>query len=155
MKSPSVNVRPAALADLEGLVSMRIGLWKDGSVEEHRQEALALVEGRPVTTLPLVVFVAEAEGRLVGFVEVGLRSHADGCDPARPVGFLEGWYVEPGFQRRGVGRLLVERAEAWAREQGSVEMASDTWIDNAPSEAAHQALGYEIADRCVLFRKRL
>jgi len=32
---------------------------------------------------------------LVGFLEVGLRSHADGCDPAQPVGYVEGWFVAP------------------------------------------------------------
>ena len=53
----------------------------------------------PPSTLPLLVFVAEADGKVVGFIEVGLRSHADGCDARRPLGFIEGWYVEP--QQRG------------------------------------------------------
>jgi aminoglycoside 6'-N-acetyltransferase I len=34
-------------------------------------------------------------------------------------------------------------------------MASDTWIDNAESQRAHQALGFEVVDRCVNYRKRL
>jgi len=46
-------------------------------------------------------------------------------------------------------------AEEWARAQGCAEIASDTWIDNVLSQRAHDALGFEIVDRCVNYRKRL
>lgn len=65
---------------------------------------------------------------MTGFLEVGLRSHADGCDPAQPVGFVEGWFVEEACRNRGIGRALMRAAEDWARGQGCVEMASDTRI---------------------------
>jgi len=48
----------------------------------------------------------------VGFLEVGLRSHADGCNPSRPVGYIEGWYVTEDHRRCGVGRNLLAKAEA-------------------------------------------
>jgi len=106
--------------------------------------------------MPLVHFVAESgDGKLVGFVEADLRSHADGCDPSRPAGFIEGWYVAEEYRGRGIGRRLAEAAEQWAREQGAVEMASDTWIDNKGSQRAHEALGYTEVDRCVHYRKQL
>jgi aminoglycoside 6'-N-acetyltransferase I len=34
-------------------------------------------------------------------------------------------------------------------------MASDALIDNIPSQRAHEALGYQVVDRCVHFRKLL
>ena len=37
------------------------------------------LSGTPASTLPLVCLVAEVDGLVVGFIEVGLRSHADGC----------------------------------------------------------------------------
>jgi aminoglycoside 6'-N-acetyltransferase I len=40
--------------------------------------------------MPLVLIVAEVEDHVIGFIEVGLRSHADGCDTRYPVGFIEG-----------------------------------------------------------------
>jgi aminoglycoside 6'-N-acetyltransferase I len=49
----------------------------------------------------------------------------------------------------------MRAAEQWARSQGCVEMASNALIDNAQSEHAHKALGFEIVDRCVHFRKAL
>ncbi len=92
---------------------------------------------------------------LIGFLEVGLRSHADGCGTERPVGFLEGWFVREQYRNQGAGKELVIAAEAWARSMGCLEMASDTQVDNLESQAVHQALGFEIADRCVHFRKAL
>jgi DNA-binding MarR family transcriptional regulator len=39
--------------------------------------------------------------------------------------------------------------------QGCTELASDTWIDNEPSQRAHLALGFEVVNRCINFRKTL
>ncbi len=94
-------------------------------------------------------------GTLAGFLEVGLRSHADGCDPRQPVGFVEGWFVKESLRRRGVGAQLLAAAEDWARSQGCVEMASDTWIDSSLSQRVHEMLKFEVVDRCVHYRKAL
>jgi aminoglycoside 6'-N-acetyltransferase I len=130
-------------------------LWQDGSLAEHTAEAEAILAGAPPSTMPLVIFVAEIDGNVVGFAEVGLRSHADGCDARRAVGFLEGWYVDAEHRGRGVGRALVGAAEDWARSKGCREFASDTWTDNEASQRAHEALGFEVVDRCVNYKKTL
>jgi aminoglycoside 6'-N-acetyltransferase I len=135
-------------------------LWPDGSIDDHAEHAAAIARGEPASTLPLVVFVAitspaDEEGEIVGFIEVGLRSHADGCDSSRPVGFIEGWYVEPRVQRRAIGRALMAAAEAWSRDHGAHELGSDTWFDHEGSQRAHEALGFEVVDRCVHYRKSL
>jgi aminoglycoside 6'-N-acetyltransferase I len=134
---------------------MAAALWPEEAVRGHRAHARAVLAGRPQSTLPLVVLLALRGRRAVGFIEVGLRSHADGCDGRRPVGFVEGWYVTPAERGRGVGGALMRAAEGWARAQGCREMASDTWHDNEPSQRAHLALGFEVVDRCVNFRKPL
>lgn len=101
------------------------------------------------------VFVAErTDGSLVGFIEVGTRPYAEGCETS-PVAFIEAWYVAEEVRRQGVGRGFFEAAENWAREQGLSEIASDTLIDNEVSIAAHKALGYEEVERIVCFRRRL
>ncbi|WP_180538613.1 GNAT family N-acetyltransferase [Nevskia soli] len=146
------TIRLAQKPDHIELAKMRASLWPEASFAEHLRE----LENGPVSSLPFASFVAHfAEGGLIGFVDVGLRSHADGCDPARPVGFIEGWFVDPSFRRRGIGAALIGAAEGWACSQGCIEMASDTWIDHEESELAHLALGFEIVDRCIHFRKKL
>ncbi len=148
-------IRPVERRDLDAVVSLRVALWPDGSAEEHAREVADLLEGKPRSTLPLAILVADEGAAVVGFAEVGLRSHADGCDAARPVGYLEGWFVRPEDRRRGLGRALVAAAADWARARGARELASDTWADNEVSVGAHVALGFEVVDRCVHFRKPL
>jgi aminoglycoside 6'-N-acetyltransferase I len=152
----SVRVRLARPEDIDVLAPILHALWRDGPVEEHRAELVPILGGKPPGILPLVIFVAEtAEGALIGFVEVNLRSYADGCDPSHPVGYLEGWYVAPEHRDQRVGARLLAAAEDWARGQGCVEMASDTWIDNEASQRVHEALGFEVVDTCVNYRKLL
>jgi len=151
-----VCVRPAHVSDREQLARLRETLWPDASTQEDARELEAILGGHAPGALPVIYLVAEAGDRkLIGFLEAGLRSHADGCNPSHPVGFIEGWYVAEGFRHQGIGRRLLAAAEQWARSQGCIEMASDTWIDNDLSQRVHEALGYEVVDRCVNYRKLL
>jgi aminoglycoside 6'-N-acetyltransferase I len=162
-KTAQISVRRVSVADCEQVARMCAELWPHASSEEHLSELLPKVNGTSTRQLPVAVFVAESEhadtqspgDTLVGFVEVGLRSHADGCDESQMVGFLEGWFVRKDWRRIGIGRMLVTAAEQWASRQGCKEMASDTWIDNETSQRAHEAMGYEVVDRCVNYRKKL
>jgi aminoglycoside 6'-N-acetyltransferase I len=154
----SIQIRPAHLSDLDQLALLCEALWPKSSAEEHAQELRLILGGKValVLTMPLIIFVAEAnDGTLVGFMEVDLRSHADGCNPSRPVGYIEGWYVTEDHRQCGVGRKLLAMAEDWARSHRCVEMASDALIDNELSQRAHEGLGYEVVDRCVYYRKIL
>jgi aminoglycoside 6'-N-acetyltransferase I len=149
-----INVRQAQVSDQRELAKMRAMLWPQASIEDHRKELDSILRFRMYGTLPMTILVAHDEnGALTGFIEVGLRSHADGCDPAHPVGFVEGWFVHEAVRKQGIGRALMRAAEDWARSQGCLEIASDTWIDDLTSIDAHQALGFEVVDRCVHFRK--
>jgi aminoglycoside 6'-N-acetyltransferase I len=131
-------------------------LWPDASAEDHLRELDNAFSGEMPGTLATIILVALGKnGALTGFLEAGMRSHADGCDPSRPVGYVEGWFVQEKFRHRGVGGQLMRAAEDWARSQGCLEMASDALIDNQLSQVAHQALGFEVVDRCVHFRKKL
>jgi aminoglycoside 6'-N-acetyltransferase I len=153
-----LNIRPAAPSDLDQLARLLEALWPTSSAEEHAKE-LRLILGNKATlivTMPIEIFVAEvSDGTLVGFVEVDLRSHADGCNPAQPVGYVEGWYVGEDHRQLGIGKQLLDKAEDWARGHRCIEMASDALITNETSQLAHEALGYEVVDRCVHYRKAL
>ena len=103
----------------------------------------------------VAVLVADrGDGSLAGFVEIGSRPYAEGCETS-PVAYLEGWYVDPLDRRGGLGARLLEAAESWALSHGYREIASDTELDNNISLAAHLALGYEEVERQICFKKRL
>ena len=148
-----ICVRLAQPSDRDRLASLRSALWPDSSAAEHAGELTPILCGSVPGTMPLAIFVAESSGGgLAGFLEIDLRSHADGCNPSRPVGYVEGWFVAQEYRRQGVGAKLLAAAEDWARSHECVEMASDTWIDNEVSQRAHEALGFEVVDRCVHYQ---
>ncbi|HWF46017.1 MAG TPA: GNAT family N-acetyltransferase [Bryobacteraceae bacterium] len=151
-----IRIRPAQMPDCGELAHLREALWPESSSEEHAHELSSILSGSSQVTMPYLVLIAEANDHaLVGFLEAGLRSHADGCNTSHAVGFIEGWYVADSHRRQGIGKKLLAAAEDWARRLGCLEMASDTWIDNEISQRAHEALGYEVVDRCVHYRKPL
>ena len=137
--------------DRDDWLRMRLVLFSEHDpslVEKELDECAAGNEG---TT----VFVAEkGPGRIGGFLELSLRSLADGCE-TRPIPYIEAWYVDPEFRRSGVGRALVIAAEKWARQAGYKEIASDCKIENAVSRQAHVNLGYQETLRLIHFRKSL
>jgi aminoglycoside 6'-N-acetyltransferase I len=151
--TPTPVIRCATPADVASLAALCAALWPESPAEDHAREIAPLLEGR--TALPVTFLLAVTEGRVIGFLQAGLRSHADGCDPAHPAGYVEGWYIEEPFRGKGIGRALLAAAEDWARSQGCREMASDALIANQPSQRAHEALGFVVVDRCVHYRKAL
>jgi len=127
---------------------MRAALWPEESAAELRDGMRTWLARHDAA-----VFVASRDdGSLGGFVEVGSRSYGEGCLTS-PVAYVEGWYVDPDVRLKGVGRALLVAAEAWAREQGYQEIASDAVLNNLDSHRAHQRLGYQETDRVVVFRK--
>lgn len=151
-----LEIRLARDGDIAALAQMRAALWPESSAAQHAAELQEIVAGRIPAILPMVVFVATGgDGKILGFLEVGMRSHADGCDWAKPVGYVEGWFVSAEVRKRGVGAALLGAAEDWAREQGCKEMASDAQSTNMLSQKVHESLGFEIAERAVLYRKAL
>lgn len=125
-------------------------LWPDQSRDELDEEGRVALAADP----PLIVFVAEVDNALAGFIELGLRSVAEGCSRS-PVPYVEGWYVEAASRRRGIGGALMHAAESWCREQGYREFGSDALADNQLSRVAHAALGFEEVETLVVFRKAL
>ncbi len=142
-------VRPLGDNDTAGWLRLRCALWPDqdpGELQEEMDSIRADGDRQPV-------FVAETpDGSLCGLLEASIRSSAPGCTSDR-IGYLEGWYVDPEWRDRGLGRRLVEAAEAWAQAVGCQEMASDTTPGYPLSPGAHEALGYKEVAR--YFRKAL
>lgn len=144
-------IRRAELNDSDEWLRMRTALWPDCSEGKHRTEMADFLANET----GLAVFAAaELSGCLCGFVEVSLRQSAEGCG-TRPVGYIEGWFVDLDSRRQGIGRRLVVSAETWAFEKGCQEMASDCSIDNVVSLTAHLVLDYEEVERLIHFRKTL
>ena len=152
---PNFTIRQAILSDWSQLAELRTTLWPESSATDHARELQAILSGNFRSVMPLTIFVAERTGTILGFLEAGLRSCADSCDVSHPVGYVEGWFVVESHRGQGIGRALLTAAEDWARAQGCREMASDADIANTLSQRVHEASGFAVAGRSVLYRKSL
>ena len=151
MTGQKFNVRPIQEKDFSEWFRLRKNLWDESSDEEHRAEMMDIFEHIETQ----LVLVAETDtGKLIGFLEASIRPFVEDCHSDH-VGYLEGWYVDDAYRQSGIGRILVQFAENWARKKGCEEMASDSEIGNDLSLKAHLKLGYEETSRLVHLRKDL
>ncbi len=144
-------VRPAEKTDRADWLAMRDELWP-GARDEHEREIAHYFVG-DVHMVDQVYMAATDGGKSIGFIELSIRNYAEGSDNSR-VPYVEGWFVAEAYRGQGVGKLLMDSAEKWARDLGFSELASDAELDNVGSIAAHKSLGFDEAERIVCFLKR-
>jgi aminoglycoside 6'-N-acetyltransferase I len=146
-----MHIRRVGLDDDAEWMRMRDVLWSGLTAETHKSE---MADFRTDQRTQVVFVVDRENGLLGGFLETGTRKYAAGCETS-PVGYVEGWYVDPDLRRSRWGRALIEAAEAWACSCGYAEIASDCLLENEVSFQAHTSLGYQETERLVHFRKSL
>ena len=151
MTDQKFTVRHLQEKDLSEWFRLRQYLWDQLSDDEHKAEMIDIYDH---SDSQLVLVAENGNGKLVGFLEASIRPFVEDCHTDH-VGYLEGWFVESGYRRYGVGRELVYNAEKWARKKGCTEMASDSEIGNDLSFQAHLKLGYQETSRLVHLRKDL
>lgn len=124
-------IRPGKKEDVAAMVGVinaafAVEMFFEGTRTDPERLTQAMTEGE--------FFVAEGEGgRIIGCVYVEREGNR---------GYFGMLSVMPAFQRRGIGRALVEAAEHWALAQGCIAM--DIWVLNLRSELLplYRRLGY-------------
>ena len=143
-------IRQAAAGDLETLTDLALLLWPG-----HAREALSEELSALLTREDAAFFLLSEGGAPAGFAQCGLRrDYVEGTHTS-PVGYLEGIFVEEPSRKQGVAKELLRRAEAWAKEKGCSEFASDCELGNTESLSFHQSVGFREANRIICFTKQL
>jgi GNAT superfamily N-acetyltransferase len=136
-----VRVRPAGEDDFDGWRP----LWDGYNAFYGREGPTALPEAVTRTTWarlldpaePMHALVAEAEGRLVGLAHsVDHRS----TNRVEPVRYLQDLYTAADVRGRGVGRALIERLYADAREAGIRRVYWHTHEGNATARRLYDGV---------------
>lgn len=140
-------------------MTMNITLWiyDDGA---HRQPVIALWEtvfgdasahnapARVIDTKLAVhdglFFVALLDGHVVGTVMAGYDGHR---------GWLYSVAVHPEHRKRGIGSLLVARAERALTERGCLKINLQILQDNASVAAFYASLGYAVEPRVSMGKR--
>ena len=140
----SVLIRHAEPADAGALVQLARAVsaepegwlittkdWRSAGDERRYLKAIRRYEHA-------AVFVAEADGRIVGRLSVGRDQH-----PASPHVADLGLMVAPSHRRRGIGRALLETAVDWARGAGIAKLELHVFPWNEPAIALYESFGFE------------
>ncbi|HEY1978380.1 MAG TPA: aminoglycoside 6'-N-acetyltransferase [Candidatus Baltobacteraceae bacterium] len=143
------SIEALASADFEAWVALQKQLWPQQTLDELRHDARALLTRGKMAA----VFVAKADGEVVGFAEATLRVDFVNGTSTSPVTFLEGLYVAPAWRHKGVARALCDAVERWGARNGCTEFASDALVENESGRAVHAALGFAEIESVVYFVK--
>jgi len=127
------SVRSALVTDADEVARLTTQLGYDAD-----PFVIAATLGRILSRQDQQFFVAELDGRPVGWLHALIAEHVE----SGAFVVIGGLVVDKSHRRKGVGRLLMQHAEAWARAKGFsiVRLSSST-----TRSAAHQFyedLGY-------------
>ena len=143
-------IRKATVNDASCVAELAMRMWEDNTLEGLSEE-LAEIIASPESA----VFLLYEGGTAIGFVQCQLRhDYVEGTDSS-PVGYMEGIFVDEVYRNKGYAQDLLKQCEAWAREMGCTEFASDCELTNTGSLAFHLKMGFEEANRVICFTKKL
>jgi aminoglycoside 6'-N-acetyltransferase I len=98
-------------------------------------------------------FLYKKDNKSAAYMHLSIRhDYVNGTDTS-PVMFVEAVYVSEDYRKQGIGKEFIEYAEAYAREKGLSQLASDCFTDNAASENFHKSCGFTEKERVICFVK--
>jgi GNAT superfamily N-acetyltransferase len=88
------------------------------------------------------IFLADADGAVVGFVCVLAKVFPSADDGLEPHAYISDLVVRATHRGRGVGRELMVRAESFAREVGAKKLKVGVLVRNVATHAFYRAGGF-------------
>lgn len=101
------------------------------------------------------IFVAEDEGKLVGFVWVYIEKEPRDLMYKEPIYtflYIGDFIVDENFRGKGIGRALLEKAQGYAREKGITQIKLHTSAKNSLAREVYRSMGFE-EDEVILVKK--
>ena len=143
-----MGITKADMSNVKEWTNLAVNLFPDTTFEEElafHKEALASKKE--------MGFLYQKDNQYMGFMNLSIRSdYVNGADTS-PVVFIEALYVLPDYRQLGIGKELIEYAQAFAKEKEITQLASDCLIDNHASERFHKSCGFIEKERVICFVK--
>jgi len=143
------NLRRAVPADAPALAVIHVAAWHEayrgivpGSyLEQFTVEVRTRRFREFLSADSAETYVAEADGRIVGFLTIGGCRDSD--MDSRTTGEIWGIYLSPQYWRRGVGRFLCEQGQNLLASRGFT--TATLWVLEANSQASgfYEATGFK------------
>jgi GNAT superfamily N-acetyltransferase len=139
-------IRPATLGD----VAVIAGLTGQLGYPATESELRARLEGI-LTSDEHALLVATDDDRPIGWVHVAVERGLE----ASGVACLRGLIVDERHRSKGIGRLLIQAAEDWARARGCEVVIVRTRITRERAHRFYRREGFELMKTSHVFGKPL
>lgn len=148
-----MRVHRAQLEDVQQLLPLIEAYWQFESLAgfDPKRIASGLAEllSRPQQG---ACWIATAAGRPVGYL---LGVYVFSLEHFGLTAEIDELYVVPASRGSGVGRALIETAEACFRDAGCSNVSLQLALGNAPARAFYRRMDYAPRERFVLLEKPL
>lgn len=123
------------LTDFE-LVDWRIAEIIDVANIEHLEESM------DAPKFDDTIYVAEDDtaGRVVGFILLQTENEFFSKEKR---GYVSNLAVDPEYEGKGIGRLLLEKGEAWAETQGYDKLTLYVFSENSRARRIYEEYGFK------------
>lgn len=112
------------------------------------ERAEAICYWRHAVQSDVMLFVAKIDGQIAGSIQLQLCSKQNGNHRAEIAKLM----TNPAYRRKGVGRALMQRAEARAKQEGRTLIVLDT-REGDPSNDLYRSIAYQQAGRIPGYAK--
>jgi ribosomal protein S18 acetylase RimI-like enzyme len=142
----NIHIRPFTSSDtnfVESLVprfsEFDLPIWRQK--DEINNTNLASLKKAMETPDPgSAIYIAEDEtGKRAGFLH--LQTQTDYFN-GKNVGYISDLAVEAAFEGQGIGRILLEKAEEWARAEGCHLLSLYVFSNNSRARKLYEKLGF-------------
>ena len=150
MTSRNVTIRRAGEQDLEAVGRLGARLLRDHhefdplrfmAPRGNTEEGYAWFLGTHLQRDDAVVFVAERDGQVVGYVYAGIEPQS-WKELREEAGFIHDVYVDSDARRCGVATALLEAAAAWLAGRGMPRIVLWTAAPNDAARRLFERLGF-------------
>ena len=156
----NISIRLYQPSDLEALKRLTVESFSGVTLEENVEQAIGVLNDHDwrwrkarhidedVVANRAGIFVAEAEGRVVGYVTTVIDREAG-------KGRIPNLAVAADFRNRGLGRELIEHSLDYFRREGLAYAMIETMAQNSAGHHLYTSCGFVEVARQVHFARKL
>jgi ribosomal protein S18 acetylase RimI-like enzyme len=154
------TIRPWRPDDLDAIKQLTIDSFGGVALDQNVEQMFGMLHGHDwrwrkarhidedVAAQPDGIFVAESDGRVVGYITTRLDREAG-------KGRIPNLAVAADLRGKGLGRRLIEHALDYLRREGMEYAMIETMAQNQIGEHLYPACGFVEVARQVHFARRL
>lgn len=147
-----VEIAEAASSDERDIarLSYQVGKMHDDALPDYfcptsEAEHLEVIQ-KMMKDAKAIVLKAVYDGKVCGFACLYLQDTPRKGFVHSKIGYIYNFGVDEAYQRRGIGAMLLEKAEDFLREKGAETVELNVFLFNQRALAFYKKYGYQALD---------